>query len=242
VAKLASDVWHTAVFKDKEPLRWIALWPEPRITFNIPAEGEPRLVAENSMFDGEIVLFGTDRNARRAVCSSKAHAELVARLAQLGFRVEIETPDAASQCSEVLSQLNGRLAEAQGEFETIASSRVPDEKTRNEILQTADSLVLARQAAFAPKGPRVLGRKRINRCPSGTNPRMTGARASTKRSRRCRHQLDRRPAERKRFLLRDRKEKRQVSENSVEKASESGFRTETSDYHTLGANRNLIPK
>src|SRR5216683_8092950 len=41
----------------------------------------------------------------------------------------------ASQCSEVLSELNERLAEAQGEFESIASSRVPDEKTREEILQ-----------------------------------------------------------------------------------------------------------
>lgn len=136
VAELASDVWDAAIFKNKDPLeRWIALWSEPRVAFNIPAEGEPRLVAENSMFDREIVFFGTDRNAQRAVCSSRAQAELVARLAQLGFRGEIETPDVASQCSEVLSELNERVAEAQGEFETIASSRVPDEKTRDEILQ-----------------------------------------------------------------------------------------------------------
>ncbi len=136
VAELASDVWDAAIFKNQDPLeRWIALWPEPRVTFNIPAEGEPRLVAENSMFDRETVFFGTARNAQRAVCSSRAQAELVARLAQLGFRGEIETPDVASQCSEVLSELNQRLAEAQGEFETIASSRVADEKTRDEILQ-----------------------------------------------------------------------------------------------------------
>ncbi len=136
VAELASDVWEAAIFKDKEPLeRWISLWREPRVTFNIPAEGAPRLVAENSMFDRETVFFGTDRNAQRAVCSSRPQAELVARLAQLGFRGEIEAPDVAAQCSEVLSELNERLAEAEGEFETIASSRVPDEKTRDEILQ-----------------------------------------------------------------------------------------------------------
>ncbi len=136
VAELASDVWDAAIFKSKDPLeRWIALWPEPRVTFNILAEGESSLVAENSMFDRETVFFGKDRNAQRAVCSSRAQAELVARLAQLGFRGEIETPDAASQCGEVLSELNERLAEARDEFETIASSRVPDEKTRDETLQ-----------------------------------------------------------------------------------------------------------
>ena len=136
VAEFASDVWNAATFRNNDPLkRWIALWPEPRVTFRIPAEGEPRLVAENSMFDRETVFFGTDKSARRAVCSSRAQAELVARLAQLEFRGEIETPDAASKCSEVLNELNHRFAEAQSEFETIASSRVPDEKTRDEILQ-----------------------------------------------------------------------------------------------------------
>ncbi|MGH7813932.1 MAG: HsdM family class I SAM-dependent methyltransferase [Candidatus Binataceae bacterium] len=135
VSELAADAWDAVYYKDEQPLaRLVALWPEPRVEVRVPLEGEPRLVSRESMFDREVVFFGTTRDAARVVCSSRSQAELVKRLAEIGLRGELEVPRQADRCAEALAEINQKLADAQEEFEAVASSRAPDEKRRLEIV------------------------------------------------------------------------------------------------------------
>jgi hypothetical protein len=133
--ELATDAWDAVYYKDLPPLsHWLATWPGPTVTIAIPNEGAPRLLDERSMFDRETVYFGKDRGAAKIVCASRAQAELIARLAELGMRGDCLVPEQESDCREMLNDLGKRAAAARVEFETFASSRVSDEKAQAEIV------------------------------------------------------------------------------------------------------------
>jgi len=135
VEEIATDAWDAVYFRDEPSLaEWLDTWAPPKLSITIPPEGTPRLVDERSMFDKEIVYFGTGRYAERVVCSTRAQAELVARLAKLGFRGALNLPERSDRCLEAMAELESRLDTAQREFETIASERVADEKKRAEIV------------------------------------------------------------------------------------------------------------
>jgi hypothetical protein len=133
--ELATDAWDAVYFRDQPPLgESIAGWPEPKVKIVIPVDGSPRLLDERSMFDREVVFFGDQRGAQRVVCSSRAQAELVTRLAELGFRGQINICDEEASCRQELGKLEAQLRAAEREFETIASERVADEKNRAEMV------------------------------------------------------------------------------------------------------------
>ena len=135
VEEIASDAWDVVYFRDEPSLaKWLDTSAPPKVSITIPPEGTPRLVDEDSMFDKEVVYFGTGRYAERVVCSSRAQAELVAQLAKLGFRGALNLPEGSNRCREIMVELELRLDTAQSEFETIASERVADEKKRAEIV------------------------------------------------------------------------------------------------------------
>lgn len=133
--ELAGDAWDAVYYKDLPALsHWLATWPEPTVTVAIPNEGAARLLDERSMFDRETVYFGKDRGAAKIVCASRAQAELIARLAELGMRGDCRVPEQESDCREMLNELENRVAAARVEFETIASNRLSDEKAQAEIV------------------------------------------------------------------------------------------------------------
>jgi hypothetical protein len=133
--ELAADAWDAVYFRDELPLgESFAGWPEPKVKIVIPADGSPRLLDEHSMFDREVVYFGDHRGAQRVVCSSRAQAELVTRLAELGFRGQMNICDDEASCRQALAGFEVQLRAAEREFETIASERVADEKKRIEMV------------------------------------------------------------------------------------------------------------
>jgi len=133
--ELASDAWDAVYYKDGPSIAdWIANRPADKIPITIPLEGAPRLVDASAMFDREIVFFGKDRHAQRVVCSCRGQAELVARLAELGFRGKVSVCGTEESCRKTMAELEAQLQAAVREFETIASERVADDRKRAEIV------------------------------------------------------------------------------------------------------------
>lgn len=133
--ELARDSWDAVYYKDVPPIsEWLATLAEQKILLSIPTEGAPRLVDEHSMFDHETVYFGREKNAPRLVCSSRAQAELIVRLVEIGFRGGVGVPESANACRDALEELNKRIGDARLEFEVLASDRVSDEKAREQIV------------------------------------------------------------------------------------------------------------
>ncbi len=133
--ELASDAWDAVYFKDQPPLS-ASLRSDgiPSVLIHIPRAGAPRVLDDQSMFDREIVFFGKDKNARRVVCASRAQALLVNRLAELEIRGDRSVPSAERACRKLLDELNSRVEAATVEFDTLASSRVSDSKSKAEIV------------------------------------------------------------------------------------------------------------
>jgi methylase of polypeptide subunit release factors len=135
VEEIANDAWEAVYYKDEPSIaEWIANWPGAKARLVIPPEGEPRLLDSSSMFDREVVYFGKERNAPRVACTSRAQAELVARMAELGMRGSIEVAEGEGECRQIVDELEARLKAAETEFETLASERVAEEKKRAEIV------------------------------------------------------------------------------------------------------------
>jgi hypothetical protein len=70
----------------------------------------------------------------RVVCGSRAQALLVNRLAELDIRGDRSVPNTESACRKLLDELNSRVEAATVEFDTLASSRVSDSKSKAEIV------------------------------------------------------------------------------------------------------------
>jgi len=133
--ELAADAWDAIYLKDSPPIvQFLSSQSGPKVLVAVPAEGAPRLVDENSMFDREVVFFGTGRKAGRVVCASRAQAELLGRLATLGIRRDVAVPESETACRELLAKIDAQLETGRNEFETLASSRTSNDKLRDEIV------------------------------------------------------------------------------------------------------------
>jgi hypothetical protein len=133
--ELAADAWDAIYLKDSPPIaQFLSSQTGSKVLVAVPAEGAPRLVDENSMFDREVVFFGTGRKAGRIVCASRAQAELVRRLASLGVREDVAVPAGEAPCRELLATIETQLETARNEFDILASSRTSNEKLRDEIV------------------------------------------------------------------------------------------------------------
>jgi hypothetical protein len=84
------------------------------------------------MFDARVVSFGKDRKIRLE-CASRAHAELVARLANLGISGVTSLPSDEGGAERLLAALENRLTEARTRFEELASSRTGVEKLSDDV-------------------------------------------------------------------------------------------------------------
>jgi hypothetical protein len=133
---LSNDAWDAAELSDARPLvQWLDEEPEPKSAFTIPESGAPTLMPASDMYDRAAVYFGRGKRTTRVECESRAQAELLAKVANLGLRGPLQVPTNEQECRHSLARLEVRLAEAQTVFQALAQSRSGDEKTRSQVVE-----------------------------------------------------------------------------------------------------------
>jgi hypothetical protein len=136
IDELAADAWDAA-----ELAHWTTLdqWlnkqtSKPSQRFVIPEGERASLVASSDMYDRNAVYFGAGKHATRINCASRSQAELLAMLADLGFRGPVTVPTSEAECAAMLAQLRELLAEHRTKFEALAASRSNEERTQSKII------------------------------------------------------------------------------------------------------------
>jgi len=121
--ELAADAWDAIYLKDSPSIvQLLSSQSGPKVLVAVPAEGAPRLVDENSMFDREVVFFGAGRKAGRVVCASRAQAELLGRLATLGIRGDVAVPESENLCHELRATIDAQLETARNQIVSIPAT------------------------------------------------------------------------------------------------------------------------
>jgi len=132
--ELDADAWDAMEADDVRPLReWLSEQKVGKKTITIPDGGMAYLASAQDMFDACVVSFGKDRKIRLKG-ESRAQAELIARLANLGIRGKIILPVDEEDARHLLEALETRLSEARARFEMLASSRTGTEKLHNDVV------------------------------------------------------------------------------------------------------------
>jgi len=105
----------------------------PKKKVEIP-EGDVRLPAAEHMFEATTLYFGKNP-AVSLVCDSRAEAELLAAIAETGYRGPISTPSTEEGCRIFHKKLQDRLTRARAQFEQLARERAGSERMRAQIVE-----------------------------------------------------------------------------------------------------------
>lgn len=85
------------------------------------------------MFDPNTVYFGKSRS-EHVDCPSKAQAELIVRIAELGVAGWIKLPAKQDSCVELHRELTERIHAARTRFIELAESRTSDPRLQAQII------------------------------------------------------------------------------------------------------------
>ena len=105
----------------------------PKKKVEIP-EGEVRLPAAEHMFEATTLYFGKNP-AVSIVCDSRAEAELLAAIAETGYRGPISIPTTEEGCRILHQKLLDRLTHARAHFEELARERAGSERLQAQIVE-----------------------------------------------------------------------------------------------------------
>ena len=132
--ELSADLWDAAELEDLTPLReWLAQQPLATAGAIIPKPSPAYLSDHAKMFDNSTVYFGKERKDSM-VCGSRAEAELIKLLSDLGVNGAVNVSPTPAGCEELTKRLNDRIAIAKSRFEELASTRTGLEDKRNEVV------------------------------------------------------------------------------------------------------------
>jgi hypothetical protein len=106
----------------------------PKKKVEIP-EGEIRLPAAENMFESTTIYFGKNP-AVSIVCDSRAEAELLAAIAEAGYRGPISIPITEEGCRTLHLKLLDRLTRARAHFEELARERAGSTRLQAQIVDT----------------------------------------------------------------------------------------------------------
>lgn len=151
VQELAADAWDAAQLPDAIPLaEWLSKRPECTTAVNIPDE-RPALLSPSPMFDPNTVYFGKSRS-EHVDCPSKAQAELIVRIAELGVAGWIKLPAKQESCVELHRELAERIHFALTRFNELGESRTSDPRLQALMIdQLMRWFVLGRVEARSPE-------------------------------------------------------------------------------------------
>ena len=105
----------------------------PKKKVEIP-EGDIRLPAAENMFESTTIYFGKNP-AVSLVCDSRAEAELLAAIAEAGYRGPISIPTTEEGCRILHQKLLARLARARARIEELARERAGSERLQAQIVE-----------------------------------------------------------------------------------------------------------
>jgi hypothetical protein len=105
----------------------------PKKKVEIP-EGDVRLPAAEHMFEATTLYFGKNP-AVSLVCDSRAEAELLAAIAETGYRGPISIPTTEEGCRILHKKLQDRLTRARAQFEQLARERAGSERLQAQIVE-----------------------------------------------------------------------------------------------------------
>jgi len=152
VDELAADIWDAAELEDATPLaEWVGQQPGADSAVVIP-EDRPARLSDNPMFAPTTVYFGK-ADPSRMDCPSRAQAELVVRLANLGIAGDVRLPAEQEPCSALLSRLEERLGKALARFKELAESRTGDERKQAEIVAVLERWFALGREPAKPDAP-----------------------------------------------------------------------------------------
>ncbi|MDR3561997.1 MAG: hypothetical protein P4N59_11260 [Negativicutes bacterium] len=85
------------------------------------------------MFESTTIYFGK-KPAVSLVCDSRAEAELLAAIAEAGYRGPISIPTTEERCRILHQKLQDRLAFARAHFEELARERAGSTRLQAQIV------------------------------------------------------------------------------------------------------------
>ena len=121
---LALSIWDSLDPKEKTPplKEWLATLPGSRVVANIPP-GKAKAMGAGHLYEPFDVVFTDGKHNEHLTYGSTEQAELVAMLANLELRGDIQIPQTPPACKNWIAEIQTRLATAKTRFENLAASR-----------------------------------------------------------------------------------------------------------------------
>jgi hypothetical protein len=110
---------------------WLAEQPECDLEIIIPDE-RPAFLPDNPLFELKVVSLGKTGKITREF-HSRAQAELVFRLANLGISGNVKLPSNKESCLKLIEHLNKRIGDFRARRRELTGSRSTDERRQAEI-------------------------------------------------------------------------------------------------------------
>src|SRR5208283_6150098 len=123
----------TRISKNRFPHGWRTKMGNPKKKVEIP-EGDVRLPAAEHMFEATTIYFGKNP-AVSILCDSRAEAELLAAIAETGYRGPISIPTTEDGCRILHQKLQDRLTRARARFEELARERAGSTRLQAQIVE-----------------------------------------------------------------------------------------------------------
>ena len=121
---LAGSIWQSLSEREQGPAvtEWIVSAYLKSETVKIP-EGKPEALGASDMFDPNGVVFKGNKEMHHVTYANSEQATLVAALAEIGIRGNIEVPKSPTDCGLCLEELRIRIKRAEEHFTELAASR-----------------------------------------------------------------------------------------------------------------------
>ena len=159
--ELAADLWDSLAADEKQPLaEWFAEQASGGKAQTIP-EGDASLPDANDMLDASTVFFrepGSGKSAvKRLALPSRAHAEIIFNLAQLGLHGRVNLPDKESAAQALKLKLVQRLAALVEKANHLAASRTSDDRKISDLSGLLQHWLIHGKPTKSPKQSELRG-------------------------------------------------------------------------------------
>jgi hypothetical protein len=135
--ELAADLWDALTEDEQRPLaQWLAAQTSAGQA-HVILEGRASLAEANDFLDASTVFFRQSAGGKvvseSVVLPSRAHAEIIFKLSQLGLRGSVRLPERAQAAGELRALLEARLAAMASTALHLAHSRTSDERRAADL-------------------------------------------------------------------------------------------------------------
>ena len=156
--ELAADLWDALAEDEREPLvAWLARNTGNCVTIALP-DGAPTLPDATDMFNASTIFFRQSGGIKQLELLSRAHAELVHRLATEGLHGDLQLPASESDAASLHARLCDRLATLTEKGRQLAGSRTSDDSRIADLAGLLRQWMLHGKPQRKPKKPKAAAR------------------------------------------------------------------------------------